>query len=216
MIKNISKIEEARKIIENMPYFTIEGLSSLDIKNYYLKIIIFRLKKNKEIISLKRGLYVSSFYLDKVKRENKWNDYLEFLSNIIYNPSYLSLEYVLNEQNILSESSFGFSLISTKKTSKVKNNLGNFYYYNIKKGLFTGFNLEKKRDFFIYKATVGKALFDFLYLRKNMVVNKDFFKSLRINREQITENDISNFKKYVDLEGSQKMNKIFKFLCNLK
>lgn len=211
---NTPKVKEVMKLIRSMPYFTIQSLSSLNVKEYYLKIILSRLKKKEEIVSLKRGVYVSRGYLEEIKNKNIWNDYVEFLCGVLYSPSYLSLEYVLNENNILSESSFGFSMISTKKTNNVKNELGNFHYYNIKEDLFCGFKTEEKSGFFIYKATVGKALFDFLYLRKNNIISKNFLDSLRINKEQVDESAFREFEKYVEMEGSKKMKKIAKFYAS--
>ncbi len=198
-------------VIKDMPYFSIDNLSSLGVKDYYLKIILSRLKKKGGIISLKRGLYVSSSYLEKTKGRGNYNRYVEFISSVLYNPSYLSLEYVLNENNILTESSFGFSAVSTKKTNHFKNKLGDFYYSNVKEDLFCGFKTERSGDYFIYKATVGKALFDFLYLRKNMVTGKDFLESLRINKDQLKKSDLEEFKKYVAKEKSKKMKLISKY-----
>jgi predicted transcriptional regulator of viral defense system len=216
MNKNIkNKTSDLKEIIKDMPYFTIEGISSFDIKDYYLKIMLSRLKEKGEVFSLKRGIYVSKEFIEGVKRKNTWNEYMEFLCSILYNPSYLSLEYVLNENNVLSDSSYGFSAVSTKKTNHIKNKFGSFYYYNLKKDLFYGFKIEKRGDFFIYKATLGKALFDFLYIRKNVISSKNFLESMRINTEQIKEDDFREFKKYIDIEGSKKMKKIASDLCKL-
>jgi predicted transcriptional regulator of viral defense system len=211
---NTSKAREVRDLVKAMPYFTVESLSCLDVKEYYLKIILSRLRERGEIISLKRGIYVSGEYLNQVKSRNTWNEYMEFLCGVLYAPSYLSLEYVLNEDNILSESSFGFSMISTKKTSTIKNELGSFHYHNIKEDLFSGFKTEEKGGFLIYKATTGKALFDFLYLRKNIISDESFLSSLRINKDQISEDAFQEFKKYVEIEASKKMKKIAEFYAS--
>ena len=211
MLKTSKEIEKVRKNIEEMPYLTLHGLAPLGIKKYYLKIILSRLKKRGEIISLKRGTYVSLSYLKKTKEKGFYNKYLEFVSSVIYSPSYLSLEYVLNENNILTESSFGFSAISMKKTNHFKNTLGDFYYYSIKKDLFSGFKIERSNDLLVYKATVGKALFDFLYIRKNIINGEDFLDSLRVNKEQINKKDLREFKEYAKKEGSKKMKMISKY-----
>ncbi len=99
---HISKAAEVRELVRDLPYFTVQGLAPLNVKEYYLKIILSRLKERGEVVSLKRGLYVSSDYLEVIKRKNLWDQYLEFISGVLYSPSYLSLEYVLNENNILS------------------------------------------------------------------------------------------------------------------
>jgi len=208
---HISKAAEVRELVRDLPYFTVQGLAPLNVKEYYLKIILSRLKERGEVVSLKRGLYVSSDYLEVIKRKNLWDQYLEFISGVLYSPSYLSLEYVLNENNILSESSFGFSAMSSNKTKRLNNALGQFHYHSIKEELFAGFKVEVKSGLFIYKATVGKALFDFLYLRKNHLINQDHFNSLRINKDQVGEKDFQEFERYVELEGSKKMQEITKF-----
>jgi len=60
--------------------------------------------------------------IKELKYSSKFNNYLEFIAtNVIYEPSYLSLEYVLFENNILTENVYNFTLVTTKKTSKFKN-----------------------------------------------------------------------------------------------
>ncbi len=211
-MKKPSKTKEISEIVKLMPFFSLQNLQTLEIPPYYLKIVLSRLKSRGEIVSLKRGVYVSSYFLNEIRRKNIWNEYTEFLSGILYSPSYLSLEYVLNEYNVLSEVSFGFSAMSLKKTARFENSLGIFHYHNVKKELFCGFDVKEENGLFIYKATLAKALFDFLYLRKNTIISKDFFMSLRLNVEQISKNDLKEFGSYVELEGSKKMHEIFKFL----
>ncbi len=207
----MNKSKELNSVIEEMPYFLPENLLSLGFKRHYLNILLSRLKKRGDVVLLKRGIYVSTKYLDKIKRSGKYNSYLEMISGVLYSPSYLSLEYVLNEHNILSESSFSFSLVSTKKTFEIKNDLGLFRYHNIKEDLFTGFNLIRDGEFLVYKATKAKALFDFLYFRKNVITSDDFLESFRINKEALRSSDIKEFKKYVLISNNKKMKKIAKF-----
>jgi hypothetical protein len=55
---------------------------------------------------------------------------------VVYAPSYLSLEYVLFENNILTENVYNFTLITTKKTTRFINDFGNFNYKSIKENFF--------------------------------------------------------------------------------
>jgi hypothetical protein len=66
-------------------------------------------------------------------------------------PSYLRLEYVLQKYSILSESVFAFTSITVKTGRTYRNDLGDFVYRNIKKDLFSGFDLIEK-DGFISKS----------------------------------------------------------------
>lgn len=210
----MSKPRELESIIKEMPYFLSENLLSFGFERHYLNIVLSRLKKRGDVILLKRGVYVSKEYLNKVKRNDEYNQYLEMISGVLYSPSYLSLEYVLNEHNILSEASFSFSLVTTKKTFEIKNDLGLFRYYNIKESLFTGFNIIKSGDFLIYKATPAKALFDFLYFRKNVITGDDFLESFRINKDVMKDSDLKEFKEYISISNNKKMKEIGKFYAH--
>ncbi len=208
MKKDTLRVKEA---VADMPYFSVQGLLSLGVEKKYLRIILSRMKKRGDIVTLKKGMYVSSSYLEKIKAKGSYNSYLEFLTGVIYSPSYLTGEYVLGEHNVLSESFYGFSAVSVKKTNKIENSLGKFYYHAIKKELFCGYEAVTTGGFTVYKATLAKALFDFLYLRKGSVVSDDYLKSLRLNTEEVGKEDMEEFVGYVKKEGSEKMIKIAKF-----
>ncbi len=210
--KTAKKSEIIKKTISALPYFCVDNLSAVENNRNYLKILLSRLAKRGEIVSLKKGIYVSREYLDNVEKRGYLNDYLEFLPAILYSPSYLSLEYILSKHNVLSEASYGFTSISKNKTKKFANKLGTFDYHHLKDDLFTGFEIVKAGDFLIYKAGKPKALFDFLCLRKNILPNREAIKELRLNLENFNSQEVRELKKYVNLENSKKMKEIFKYL----
>jgi len=202
-----------KNTVSSLPYFRIEDVFLLGGRSIeYLRTTLLRLKKRGDIVSLKRGEYVSRKYLNNIEKTNKKNSYLEFIATNMYEPSYLSLEYILSEHSILSENVNSFTLISRNKTKKFINELGVFVYKHIKDELFIGFNIKKKDGFFIAKASLAKSLFDFLYLRKNIISNKDSFLELRLNIEILKKKDIREFKKYVEIEGSKSMKMIYNYL----
>ncbi|MEK7167169.1 MAG: hypothetical protein AAB732_02060, partial [Patescibacteria group bacterium] len=104
-----SKTEEILSLIKGFPYFNIENLKGLIKKESYLKILLSRFKKREEVFRLKKGLYVSRNFIDKIEKRGEFSSYLEFLANFLYSPSYLSLEYVLNKFNALTEAPFNFT-----------------------------------------------------------------------------------------------------------
>jgi len=210
--ENTSLPKKILAYVGKLPFFKIENLGILQIPPHYLKIILSRLENKKEIIRLKKGLYTSSEFIEKTKRNNEFSSFLEFLSSKIYSPSYLSLEYILYENNILTEMPQNFTLITKNKTYTFSNSLGVFLYHKIRASLFCGFKIKRINNFFIYKAEKAKALFDFLYLRKNIILNKEMVEELRLNLKNFTINDRKNFEKYIDLEGSKKMKKIYNSL----
>jgi len=154
----------------------------------------------------------SKTFIEKAKGGGKFSYFLEFLATKIYSPSYLSLEYILYENNILSEIPQNFTLVTKNKTSTFSNNLGIFIYHKMKDILFSGFKITKNGDFLIYKAEKSKAFFDFLYLRKGIILNKEMARELRLNLENFNRRDRKKIMEYIDLEGSKRMKEIYSFL----
>jgi len=210
--KLISKADSIRDAIKKLPFFKIENLLAIDENKNNLRILLSRMKHRGEITTIKRGMYAHSDYLNEVKISRKKKDYDEFIACLAYQPSYLSLEYVLGENGILSESVFNFTLATTAKTYKLTGKFGNFYYYHLKDELFNGYSVIKKHGYLIYKASVAKALFDFLYLRKNILSSHDTVKELRLNLGGLSKKDKDELKKYIKIEGSKKMLKIYNYL----
>ncbi|MDD5454663.1 MAG: hypothetical protein PHW62_04100 [Candidatus Ratteibacteria bacterium] len=206
------KIKRILASLENLPYFTLADLSSIEKNKHYLKILFSRYEKSGKLIRLKKGVYVTERYL---LGHNGINHYHEFLANILYQPSYLSLDYILYQHNLLTELPKNFTSVAKNKTARFANKLGNFFYHKIKDDLFRGFDILKEGDFTIMKATKAKALFDFLYLRKNFLTNEKAIEELRLNLGEITRKDLKEFKEYLKLENSKKMKEIFATLYKL-
>lgn len=205
-----------RSAVADLPFFGIDDLASLDVEKKYIKILMYRSVKTGEIIRLKKGVYVSRKYLDRIEKENKINSHLEFVAVSLYDPAYLSMEYVLSEHGILTENTQAVTLVSKNKTKKFANMLGLFNYKHMKGDLFSGFKIIKKDDFLISKATVAKALFDFLYFRKKTILSKDTFLALRLNADSLKKKDLTELKKYAGMEGSKKMKKIINYIWEKK
>lgn len=205
-----------RNAVAGLPFFSIEDLSSIGVEKKYTKILLYRLVKSGEILRLKKGVYVSRKYLDRAEKENKINSYLEFIAVSLYDPAYLSMEYVLSEYGILTENTQALTLISKNKTKKFVNALGLFNYKHTKDRLFFGFKIIKKDGFLISKTTVAKALFDFLYLRKKTILDKNTFLALRLNTNNLKKEDLEEVRKYAEIEGSKKMKEIINYLWEKK
>lgn len=192
-------------LAEKLPYFSIENLLVTGMNSHYLKILLSRQSKAKKIVRLKRGLYVSQRYLDAAKATGQLSDLLEFLACTIYAPAYISIEYVLYRYNMLTDVPQNFTLMTRNKTARFSNALGNFIYHSIHARLFKGFISVRKGALIISTATKAKALFDFLYVRKNLVTSREEFNELRLNLDTMSAKDKKEFKIYSELEGSVKM-----------
>lgn len=202
-------------LISDLPYFKMTDLLPF-MNRDYLKIMVSRYSKKGEIVRLKKGLYVSKKYYDSLERKGNASSYNKFIANELCKPSYLSLEYVLSEYNIITELPKNFTSVSLVKKISFSNSLGRFFYHKIKKDLFLGFDAIEKDGFIILKATKAKALFDFIYFRKNILEGRDSISELRINTDNISSKDWKEIDKYVDLEGSQKIREIFNILKEWK
>ncbi|MFA6376227.1 MAG: hypothetical protein WCX69_02380 [Candidatus Paceibacterota bacterium] len=194
-----------------LPYFTIDDLASIETNRNYLKVLLSRYKIGGKLLRLKKGVYASSDYLVKIP-DNLKNSYNEFIANLLCRPSYLSMDYVLYQRGILTEMPANFTSISRDKTIGFSNPRGNFYYHKVKTILFCGFTTVKSGDFEILKATKAKAVFDYLYLRKNDLPTENSVKELRLNMFLLNANDKKEIAAFVKIEGSKKMAEIFNWL----
>lgn len=211
---NNSKISGIISVAKKLPCFSLDDLAALETNKIYLKILLGRYVKTGKIIRLKKGLYVAKEYVDNLEKKGNFSYYLDFLNGVLCEPSYLSLEYVLYKHNFLTDVPYNFTAVTKNKTAIFSNKFGNFLYYKIKDSLFCGFEMVKEREFSFLRATKAKALFDFLYLRKNILPVKEAVKELRLNVENLNGADIKELKKYVVMEGSKKMKEIIDYLFN--
>jgi predicted transcriptional regulator of viral defense system len=207
-----SRIKKIMGLVKTLPYFTFDDLAGVEKNRDYLKILFSRYAKAGKLARLKKGTYVTKEYLDALRNKNAFPLYLEFLASMIYSPSYLSLDYILSKHGLLTEEVKNFTAITKNKPARFSNQFGNYLYHKIKDSLFTGFEITKASGFIIFKATKAKALFDYLYLRKNILVNAESTEELRLNLENLNKKDWLELKKYIKLEGSKKMKQIYAWL----
>jgi len=214
-MSSISGIKSQTEM-ESIPFFnkkTAEILIGKTGKNLDKKIS--RLLKTGDLIGLKKGLYLSERYLLSQPEKKA---YFEYLANILYSPSYLSLEYALSCYGLIPEGIYALTNISLKSSRVFENKLGAFVYRNVKKELFCGYTEIQKGNFSVYSATKAKALFDFLYLKRNM--SKDYSyeicEGLRINWAEFTLSDVTDFESFVNLSKSLKMEEILKEIKKIK
>ena len=143
-------------------------------------------------------------------------DFASMVSAILIPQSYLSLEYILQRNAILTEMTYPVSAVTLKQTRTYENSFGTFTYRNIKSELYTGFVIVEYLGIPIAQATVAKALFDFLYFRHWKATGKpnyyDLAEDLRLNLADFSEKDQNEFASFVELSKSRKMDHILKNL----
>ncbi|MDO8668631.1 MAG: hypothetical protein Q7K35_06150 [bacterium] len=207
-----SKISKIIEVAKQLPVFTLDDLTSVETNRKYLSILLSRHVKSGNVVRLKKGMYVTRDYLDRVDKSGRSVIYAEFISGILYEPSYLSLEYVLHQHGAITEMPTAITIVARKKTVSFKTPFGAYQYHSIKSSIFTGFTSKRDGDYLIFRASPAKALFDFLYFRKNNLINEKIIAELRLNLEVFHKNDKKELRRYIELEGSARMKNIFKTL----
>lgn len=201
------------KIVKEAPFICKDNFRLLfpEIKDGSYDQNIKNWIKAKKIIALKRGLYVFADYWQKHQAAD---EYLNYLSSILYAPSYVSMETVLAKYGMLTEAVFGISSVTVKAGRRFAADIALFTYSSIKDPLFMGFMEDKFLDYPYYIATKSKALFDFLYFfkRRTKAINQKTIDELRINIDKMGKSDWKEFEKYLSIADDAKLNKIYQIL----
>lgn len=163
------------------------------------------------VIKLKKGLYILNDTDRKIDVSNL------FIANQLYYPSYISLEYALSLYELIPETVINITSVSTKKTTKFKNELGLFTYQKIKTSAFRGFiQAADNNGMKYFLAESEKAVIDFIYfnLSKFDKNDKDIFEtSYRFQNLQIL--NIKKLLFYAKLFNNKKLTKIIKNLTEV-
>lgn len=210
----MNQVQKLKKL-NNLSYFDKNTLSQfVELPDRSLYANINRWVEKGKLVPLKKGLYVTGEYLERMAGNQA---YLEFIANKLKYPSYLSLEYVLQKYSVLSESVFSFTSITAKSKRIYRNKLGVFVYRSIRDNLFTGYVIKKNGEFEIKEATKAKALFDYLYLKlfRTRSLDREWRNSLRLNLDEFTNEEKKEFESYCRLSGIEKYKRLPSLLFGL-
>lgn len=192
--------------LNNLPHFsksTIYQLGSqLGLKNSTVDTYISRFLRHKDILPLRRGLYISADFFSKNKSDISYSFYL---ANIIRTPSYVSSWTALQYYNLTTEAIRPITSVTSKVTRDYETRAGTFSYQSIKKEFFSDYSLVKGKpasptggfDFFV--ASPSKALFDLLYFRTHQFRSITFdnvekiVEELRIDIDEMDEAERKSF-----------------------
>lgn len=145
---------------------------------------IHSLINEEKLISLKKGLYVWN--------SNSLPENFS-IANILYTPSYVSVESALSFYGLIPERVFSVSSMTFKTSKKFSNSLGNFEYIKIPTPYYSfGIKRISIRDGqFSLMATAEKALMDKVIttsgtiIRSEISAQKFLFENLRMDDEQL-------------------------------
>ncbi len=125
---------------------------------------IATLEKQKQLIRVKKGLYVV------VPGEGLATISRELIANHLYGPSYISLESALSYHKLIPERVYSVRSVTTKRAKKYHTQLGIFDYRTVKPDYFPiGIELQSPDNMTTFlMATPEKALCDMILLSSGL------------------------------------------------
>lgn len=203
--------------LDSLPYFTIEAAKQFMGDDTFadgtIQTTLYRWMKAGKIIQLKKGVYMTHRFFELHRVDA---DFAPMVSAILIPQSYVSLEYILQRNAILTEITHPVTAITFKQTRIFTNKLGTFSYRHIKPDFYQGFTFSEYMGIPIAKATLAKALFDFFYFRpwqrSRGLTGCNLAEDLRLNLEDFSEKDRVEFATFVESSKSMKMTQILKNL----
>ncbi len=197
--------EPIRKLI---PYEEFDYQTLLSALNGYAhpRDRITTLLRKGSIIRVKKGLYV----FGDDERERPYSR--EILANLIYGPSYISLEFALQYHGIIPERVEALTSVTVGRSRTFLTPVGQFIYRMIPMPAFrTGVDLVEigdGRSFLIAvpeKALADKLRLDQVSIRTQKELQSYLFDNLRIEPEAVREMRSDRLEKYADRYRSRKI-----------
>lgn len=132
---------------------------------------------------------------------------LFLIANKIYSPSYISLEMAFSYYNLIPESVYGITSVTSLKTKSFKTKFGKFSYRHIKPELLFGYKLAQHGNYNYKIAEIEKVLLDFFYLNANIKTADDFYE-LRFNTDNFKiSSDNDKLSLYLKMFGNKSLSK---------
>lgn len=199
------KYKEFAKIIEK-PHFTSTELRirGLSVPEYQLS----RWKRVGDIEKVQRGLYVFSNRKKELQPEE--------LSFLLYQPSYLSLEYALSHYGFIPEAVAVFTAVTTRPTRTILNPFGRFSYRTVAPYLFFGYDARETLHGKYSFAHPEKALLDYFYLNPKTMRTKEDIEEMRFDYEAMDEVlNRKRLKEYLKQFHSKRLDQLVRMLLSL-
>lgn len=189
MVKKLNPLSVQEKLSgHNLIIFTPREFKRLfNVSSFAASKFINQYSRKNFFIKLRNGLYcLTAAQPDQF-----------IIANKLYQPSYISLETALAFYNIIPETVYSITSVSTKATRSFIAAGREFSFSKIKKNLFTGCQLLEKGGERFLIAEPEKALLDYFYLAslKKKEVND------RINISGLNKNKIKEWQKLFNNAG---------------
>jgi predicted transcriptional regulator of viral defense system len=161
------------------------------------------------LVQLRNEWYAFPEYKEK-------KDYVWYIANKIYQPSYISLHTALAFYGIIPEEVVHIISVSSRKTMKFENDFGLFVYKKLKPELFFGYDLKPVTDKISVRfARPEKAILDVLYLNPYYKTSIDM-ENLRLDPDfMIDDFDKTLFENYMNAFDNKMLIKRAQLLLNV-
>jgi predicted transcriptional regulator of viral defense system len=166
-----------------------------------------------EIIRIKKGLYVRGVeFGGKIHKQE--------IANVLYGPSYLSLEYVLSSYSLIPEQVIEITSVTSKRTKLFQTPIGPFSYRHINEKAFSvGVHLVHDADRRYYIASKEKALCDKIACTSNLrtltELREYIYENLRIDQEDLKNLNINELSNIKELYCKRSIYLLYRLLSNM-
>ena len=181
------------------------------IKDYaYPRDRITKLLASGELIRIKKGLYIDSH--SAIPYSN------EILANLIHGPSYVSLEYALQQHGLIPEAVRVVTSVTTRRKKRYHTPIGDFDYLHIPERYFSPgveyYEIDTKRGYMM--AGPEKALFDMLYVHypdlEYAEIEAHLFENMRIEEADFSQLDFSKIESLLASCHRRSIISLYKFI----
>jgi predicted transcriptional regulator of viral defense system len=174
---------------------------------------ITKLLSNGTIVRIKKGLYCFGEALRKEPISR------EYVANLIYGPSYVSLEYALHYHGLIPERVEVVTSVATRRSRQFTTPLGVFTYRSLRRSRYaTGAILESEGKTAFLIAAPEKALADKVWADKRFSGGRlaDFgsylLEDLRIDEQALSLLSATRLEAAREAYGSAKIDRLVRYL----
>jgi len=179
-------------------YIESQNLSPLLSEYANPRDCIARMVKRGELIRLKNG-----FFIIAEKIQNDPVPY-EQIANLLYGPSYISLEWALSHYGMIPEGVYVVTSVSAAKSKSFTTPLGTFDYAFLNHSRYSiGIDQKENSAGRFLMATPEKALADLVHFKSRKLEAKDLLADL-VEGRRIEEQSLRNLNKSHLLEIAEK------------
>lgn len=175
-----------------------------------------RLVREGSLVRIRRGLYIFGELLRKhtVSRE--------YLSNLIYGPSYVSLDYALSFYSMIPEKVFTVTSVSLGRSREFTTPFGRFSYRMLGSDRYsTGISMESSGSISFLVASPEKALIDKVWsdTRATRSTSRRWLsyleEDLRLDMDKLSDFSPGMLRGIADAYSSEKISSFTAFLTDL-